>query len=52
MIQDLLIAKSWEKRRSNLGMDNRELDNFHTKEDIDNELGVVQGFSLNAEFLQ
>jgi len=52
MIQDLLIAKSWENRRSNSGMDNRELDDFHTEGDIDNELGAVQAFSLDAEFLQ
>jgi len=52
MIQDLLIAKSWEKRRSNSDMDNRELDDFHTEGDIDHELGAVQAFSLDAEFLQ
>jgi len=52
MIEDLLIAKSWEKRRSNLGMGNRKLDDFHTEGDIDNELGAVQAFSLDAEFLQ
>jgi len=52
MIQDHLIAKSWEKRRSNLSMDNRELDDFHTEGDINNKLGAVQVFSLNAEFLQ
>jgi len=52
MIQDLLIAKSWEKRRSNSGMDNRELDDFHIEGDIDNELGAVQAFSPDVEFLQ
>jgi len=52
MIQDLLIAKSWVKRGLNSGMDNRELDDFHTKGDIANELGAVQALSLDAEFLQ
>jgi len=33
-------------------MDNRERDDFHTEGDIDNELGAVQAFSLDAEFLQ
>jgi len=33
-------------------MDNRELDDFHTEGDIDNKLGAVQAFSLDAEFLQ
>jgi len=52
MIQQLQIAKSWEKRQWNSGMDNRELDDFHTEGDIDNELVAVQAFSLDAEFLQ
>jgi len=33
-------------------MNNRELYDFHTEGDINNELGAVQAFSLDAEFLQ